>query len=145
MNLEKELLAAKAIRLHGIEGANESALLVGMTNTLSMLLVHLDDSDDKKIQRLHEAGLNTLVDFSPSSGRAVIYDKTIGLIAALEITDGKCIDTSIEGLHVPMWMQGSEIKSIFGGKPPYEEVRAIMLREHKSAYEKLMSSLKSQD
>ena len=102
MDFTNELRASNIIKERGIEGIYESALLAGMPTTLSMLLMQLDGDDSEKIKLVHEVGMNNLVDFCPASGHAVVYAEEKGLVAAFEITDGKCVDVPIKGLHVGM-------------------------------------------
>lgn len=139
MYFTKELKAADIILTHGIEGANEAALLVGMQTALAMVLVHLDGDNETKLKAVHDAGLNNVADFCPITGQTVIYEEGAGVTAALDIVDGKCVDVETKNLHIPMWMQGGEIKSIFAGKSPYAEVRKIILREQKIEHARIMS------
>jgi hypothetical protein len=147
MDFTRELKAANVIRTRGIEGANEVALMVGMSTALAMVLVHIEGDDKNKLALVHDAGLNNVADLDLLSGRAVIYEEGHGsVVAALEIKEGTCVDVNAHGLNISMWMQGSgEIKSIFAGKSPYTEVREILLREHNIALDELMARIKNVD
>ena len=123
--------ASALIRNSGIAAANDAVFLVGVDATIAMILLNMSGTDKEKTAFLRSEGLTQFAHVAP--GRAVVFEEDGNARCTLEVKGSKkCVEESAQGLHIAMWMQGArEIKVLFAGKPPYYELKRIMLREHR--------------
>ena len=130
------LQAAKSIREEGVDGALASSLLVGVNTTIAMLMIQMSNIKEQTQNTLETSGLLNVSHVTEDGERAVIYNNHGDLLLALKIENGTCIEVSIEGLHIHMWMSGAgSIREVCAGNAPYTKLKKHMMESNAIAYE----------
>lgn len=144
--------AAKIIRADGCEGIYSASRLVGYEVALGMLILLLhnehyppgrwpeaDDTVEAVNAYLEREGLLTLIQFSPTLGRGVVFNES-GTQFAVEV-EKMYQPVSAEGLHVGMWLQGpGDLTVIPAGPHPFRQAYDEMRHAHREAVTQLHRS-----
>ena len=85
----------------------------------------------------NDFGINSIVHFSPLSGKGVIYKKRKKTLL-ISIEKGRVKILSANNTNISMWMGGnSDLIEFDGGKSPYNEMKEFVLKKYKKEMKRI--------